>query len=354
MDENPNPLSGNRTAKTKASDVVVRSPDASSLSDSNLLVNIDKAKPPSRTSKWDRRKASTIKRVEDPDSGLDEVEPRRLLELLKERAAPVTVTDAIQLRNARDAPLTFDTADPPATQFALSKKASGDLSRIHSITTSRSELMMMWLLEIEKNKDFEDQVMEWRARTTSNGFDDFVAFFSKRDVEVRRLNKMVAGRAAAAGYHSAANVTATNEYIDQRLNAEMANLAAAVEAAMNERAADDDGAYTPDKTNETAANATDKLTSASGQDAVLAALKSISDRLEKVEKMGSGRRRRGRGRGGGDDEADPKATDGGRKPCVHCGKRHKLPDKKCWTLDANKGDRPANYVKPPPGFNKGN
>ena len=70
--------------------------------------------------------------------------------------------------------------------------------------------------------------------------------------------------------------------------------------------------------------------------------------------MGGGRRRRGRGRGGGDDEADPKATDGGRKPCVHCGKRHKLPDKKCWTLDANKGDRPANYVKPPPGFNKGN
>ena len=292
--------------------------------------------------------------LEDPDSGLDEVEPRRLLELLKERAAPVTVTDAIQLRNARDAPLTFDTADTLATQFALSKKASGDLSRIHSITTSRSELMMMWLLEIEKNKDFEDQVMEWRARTTSNGFDDFVTFFSKRDIEVRRLNKMVAGRAAAAGYHSAANVTATNEYIDQRMNAKMANLAAAVEAAMNERAAAADGAYTSNKTDETAANATDKLTSASGQDAVLAALKSISDRLEKVEKMGGGRRRRGRGRGGGDDEADPKATDKGRKPCVHCGKRHKLPDEKCWALDANKGDRPANYVKPPPGFNKGN
>ena len=53
-------------------------------------------------------------------------------------------------------PLTFDTTDPLATQFALSKKAIGDLSRIYSITTSESQLMMMWLLEIEKKKDFKD------------------------------------------------------------------------------------------------------------------------------------------------------------------------------------------------------
>ena len=53
---------------------------------------------------------------------------------------------------------------------------------------------MMWLLEIEKQKDFEDQVVEWRARTTNNGFDDFVFFFSERDVEVCCLNTMVAGR----------------------------------------------------------------------------------------------------------------------------------------------------------------
>ena len=63
------------------------------------------------------------------------------------------------------------------------------------ITTSESELMMMWLLEIEKQKDFEDRVVEWRARTTNNSFDDFVSFFSERDAVVRRLNKMVADRA---------------------------------------------------------------------------------------------------------------------------------------------------------------
>ena len=110
------------------------------------------------------------------------------------------------LRLACDAPLTFDTTDTLATQFTLSMKAKGDLDRIHTITTSDSELKMMWLLEIEKQKDFEDQVVEWRARTTNNDLDDFVSFFSKRDIEVRCLNKMVAGRAAAAGYHSAANI----------------------------------------------------------------------------------------------------------------------------------------------------
>ena len=73
-----------------------------------------------------------------------------------------------------------------------------------------------------------------------------------------------------------------------------------------------------------------------------------------MEKLGGGWRRRSRDRGGGNEDANPKTTDKGRKPCVHCGKRHKLPDEKCWALDANKGDRPANYVKPPPGFNKGN
>ena len=84
MDENPNPLSGNRTTKTKASDVVVRSPDASSLGDSNLLVNVDKAKPPSRASKWDRRKASKIKgRLQDLET--QKAISRCILEVLEQR-----------------------------------------------------------------------------------------------------------------------------------------------------------------------------------------------------------------------------------------------------------------------------
>ena len=49
----------------------------------------------------------------------------------------------MQLQNTRDTLLTFDTSDPPATQFSLSKKMIGYLDRTHGITNSESELMMM-------------------------------------------------------------------------------------------------------------------------------------------------------------------------------------------------------------------
>ena len=107
----------------------------------------------------------------------------------------------------------------------------GDLTRVHNITTSKSELMMMWLLEIKKQKDSEDQVLKFRARAANNGFDDFFSFFSERDIEVRHLNKMVAGRAAAAGYHITVNVDEINKRIDDKVNTNMENFAAAFEAA---------------------------------------------------------------------------------------------------------------------------
>ena len=75
-------------------------------------------------------------------------------------------------------------------------------------------------------------MVEFRARTTNNRFNDFIAFFSDRDAKIRRLNKLVQGRAMAAGYHSSANVEAINKYIDDKVNVEMVNLAAVDEAAI--------------------------------------------------------------------------------------------------------------------------
>ena len=194
-------------------------------------------------------------------------------------------------------------------------------------------------------------MVEFCARTANNDFDDFVSFFSKRDVEVRNLNTLVTGRAAAAGHHSAPNADEINNRIDDKANTVMANFAVAFEAAMDVGALDSGATASLVASKETAANVVDKLTSSSSSthDAILATLKTISDRLEKVEKGGGGRRRNG-----ADKEVSTKAADDDRKPCVNYGKRHKLPNKKCWVLDANKDDRPANYVKPPPGFAKGN
>ena len=98
--------------------------------------------------------------------------------------------------------------------------------------------MMRWLLEIEKEKDFEDQVVEFCARTTNNSFGDFVSFFSERNVKVRCLNKLVQGRTKAAGYHSAANVDEISKRINDKVNAEIANFAATFEAAFDAGALD--------------------------------------------------------------------------------------------------------------------
>ena len=272
--------------------------------------------------------------LEDADSLLDEVEPRVLMAALKARAAPVTVIDAQTLKAARDKRLTFDDETPLATQFALVEKARADLHSIHGVSTSKTELMMEWYAEIEKEKDFEKEVAAFRARTTNKGFQDFITFFSERDVEVRRLNKLLPSRAKAMGYHSAANVQAIDEHIDEKVEGEMANLAALIEAALN-AGADDGSPQDQTSKPETAANVADTFTKDS---AILDALKDIQDRLSKVE--GGGGRRRGRGRDREKKDDGAKAEDEERKPCKHCGKRHVQPDNKCWKLDANKDARP--------------
>ena len=80
--------------------------------------------------------------------------------------------------------------------------------------------MMEWFSEIEKEKDFKEKVAEFRALAANNGFDDFITFFGERDVEVRRLNKLLPSRAKAAGYHSAANVSAIEERLNDKLENE--------------------------------------------------------------------------------------------------------------------------------------
>ena len=77
---------------------------------------------------------------EDAESGLDEVKPSTLLKTIEARAAPVTCVDAKTLKTVRDTSVIFDTEDPLATQFAVTKKAIADLCLVHGITTIEMEL----------------------------------------------------------------------------------------------------------------------------------------------------------------------------------------------------------------------
>ena len=137
--------------------------------------------------------------------------------------------------------------------------------------------------------------------------------------------------------------------VEPRDNHEMANLAVVFEAEMDANAIGSNAMAHEISENETAANGANQVTS-NNQDAIMAALNNTKECIDKVE-TGSGRRCfRGRGRKGGIEGGDVQPSGEERKPCQHCGKRHKLLNDKCWTLDANKGNLPKNYIKSPPSF----
>ena len=111
-----------------------------------------------------------ITKLEDSESELGNVEPSALLALITLNAYPATVLDAKELKELCDAPLVFDGYNNLMTQFSAFKKCIQDLARIHHVTTSESEMMMEWLLQIERQKDFKDEVKECRSRTANNTY----------------------------------------------------------------------------------------------------------------------------------------------------------------------------------------
>ena len=121
--------------------------------------------------------------------------------------------------------------------------------------------MTKWHVDIEKEKDSKDQVKElgWVLHT-NNGINGYIAFYSKCNIEVRRLNKLVPGRAKAVSYHSASNKEAIKQHINNQVNSEMANLTTVVEAAMDVNTFDNGVTTYQTSSNKTAANVADNLT----------------------------------------------------------------------------------------------
>ena len=93
---------------------------------------------------------------------------------------------------------------------------------------------MEWLLALEKEEEFEDEVAEWRKKTTANGHVEFITLFQDRDRVVRRLAKLKPAKAKDVGYHSAAQVSEDLEArLEQKMEADIAALAIAVEDSIN-------------------------------------------------------------------------------------------------------------------------
>ena len=75
-------------------------------------------------------------------------------------ATPVTVMDGHTLKEARDKSLRFDKSIPLSVQFAEVRRAMEQLLTLHGVTSSEAELMMLWLGDLKREKDFEDEIEE--------------------------------------------------------------------------------------------------------------------------------------------------------------------------------------------------
>ena len=271
-------------------------------------------------------------------------DPRPMLATVMTGAIPRTVVDGSALCDTRDRKLTFDTAETLAVQFSKAAQAINQLTTLFSVTTCEAELKMKWMGSIEGEKEFEDQVEDWKraektgsARkdgSTGTALKDFIEYFGARDTELRRLDKVRAQRGGQRGAVNAAREQDLEERIAQRVaadvNSKLADLAVAVEDQVY--AAAEGGAPT-------------SAPPAAEESAVLTLLKNMDARLQKLESGGGGgRRRRGDRNAGKDGDASAAAT-GERAPCKNCGAKHDLPDDECWKLEKNKDKRPAWYQK---------
>ena len=94
------------------------------------------------------------------NNGFNLVHPRNLLATIMNNATPVTVMDGHTLKEARDKSLRFDKSTPLSLQFAEARQAMEQLLTLHGVTSSKAELMMLWLGDLKREKDFEDEIEE--------------------------------------------------------------------------------------------------------------------------------------------------------------------------------------------------
>ena len=98
------------------------------------------------------------------NNGFNFVHPRDLLATIMANASPVTIVDGRTLKKARDKALTFDTSTPLYVRFAEAKRAMEQLVTLHGVLSSKDKLMMLWLGDLEREKEFEDEIEDWKKR----------------------------------------------------------------------------------------------------------------------------------------------------------------------------------------------
>ena len=176
-----------------------------------------------------------IVELEDKDTFYNEVAPRDLIAAVMDNATPDTTLKRMRLIKLRNALLSFDTEEKISLQLKKRTKHIKDLLRVHGIETSELDLMAKWLRSIQADggEDFEDEVAEWKVRSTHNTFAKFKQFFIDRDLVVRDRNKHKKTEAKDAGFHSANSAQEIKDHLTDKMTLAFKELAVATEETIN-------------------------------------------------------------------------------------------------------------------------
>ena len=288
--------------------------------------------------------ANAIMELEDEEIGFELVTPLELMTHLESNCEPVDVLDVKELITERDTTLDLDGEETLKTVFKNKKKTLKKLVK-NGVTSSESEMMVNFILQIEVNEDFDDDVTEWKAKATAaKTWVNFQTHFIEADRIRRAKNKLKKKTTKSAGFHSSANaaIAAEVEANQTLINENFAQLAEATDATIDEKI---NAAIETLKSNDRFSKPAASSPATKPTDSNVAMLKVLEDMSKRLTSMeAENKRLRNNPRRGGNPRGAPKADDGKPK-CKHCkGIMHPRGEDSCWELEANAATRPNNWV----------
>jgi len=288
--------------------------------------------------------SNAIMELEDEEFGFELVTPLELMQHLESNCEVVDCLDVKELMTQRDAPINLDGDETLKTSFKNTKKTLKKLVK-NGITTSESEMMVNFILQIEVNEDFDDDVTDWKAKTAADKtWVNFQTHFIEADRIRRAKNKLKKKTTKSAGFHSSANaaIAAEVEANQTLINENFAQLAEATDATIDEKI---NAAIETLKSNDRFSKPAASSPATKPTDSNVAMLKVLEDMSKRLTSMeAENKRLRNNPRRGGNPRGAPKADDGKPK-CKHCkGFMHPRGEDSCWELEANAATRPNNWV----------
>ena len=271
-----------------------------------------------------------IEDLEDVDEGWAGITALELLDHLRDQAEIVDVVDVNALLMERDEPIDFEGTTSLKTFFKDKERIIKVLKDDHQISSSHSELMVRYLLQIGKADGdiMRTAVDSWNALSkAARTWTDFKTHFAKADK--KRRDAIKAREPFQRTDHQANNVTdgVTQEDISAMFAAAFETFATGAEESIN-AAIDNKFKHWENKpTGTTETKATKKE----------ADLRKQIDALQR--KLAA----QAKSDGGESDQAEWQ-----KKPCKYCNKHHPTAEEKCWKKKENRWKAPENWKKANP------